>query len=102
VCVRTIAQGNGCLVGVPARVLGPNPPSATRDPNAPIPQGYRIQIPGLQIDLPIAEGDLTCDVDQLRLSTPDLRALRYVITDVRPRVPPVDVPWVPVDAGRNS
>jgi LPXTG-site transpeptidase (sortase) family protein len=119
-------------------VTGAAPP-ATRDPNAPIPQGYRIQIPRLQIDLPIAEGDLTRDVDlgktpegfafhlpgtsipglgsntylyahartgmfltlwsaqvgdQVFISTPDLRALRYVIAEVHPRVPPEDVSWV--------
>jgi len=37
---------------------------ATRDPRAPIPTGYRIQIPRLSIDLPIAEGDVARDIDQ--------------------------------------
>src|SRR5205823_11611615 len=39
-------------------------PTATRDPRAPIPQGYRIQIPRLGIDLPLAEGDIDRDIDQ--------------------------------------
>ena len=39
-------------------------PAATRDPRAPIPTGYRIQIPRLGIDLPIAEGDVARDIDQ--------------------------------------
>lgn len=39
-------------------------PSATRDPRAPIPLGYRIQIPRLGIDLPVAEGDIVRDIDQ--------------------------------------
>jgi LPXTG-site transpeptidase (sortase) family protein len=113
--------------------------SATRDPRTPIPLGYRIQIPRLGIDLPIAEGDLVRDIDQQKtpegfafhlpgssipglgdntyiyahartgmflslwnarrgdeilISTPDLRVLKYVITDVQPRVPPGDVSWV--------
>jgi LPXTG-site transpeptidase (sortase) family protein len=40
-------------------------PGATATPvqtNAPIPDGYRIQIPRLAIDLPIAEGDIERDV----------------------------------------
>ena len=119
-----------------ASVAGSPSPAATRDPLAPIPLGYRIQIPRLSIDLPIAEGDLARDVDQGRtpegfafhlpgssipgvggntylyaharvgmflalwdarpgdqvlVSTPDLRVLRYVIADIRPRVPPDDI-----------
>jgi sortase (surface protein transpeptidase) len=117
----------------------PVAPSASRDPRAPIPPGYRIQIPRLAIDLPLAEGDVARDVDQQHtpegfafhlpgtsipglggntylyahartgmflslwdakpgdtvfISTPDLRALKYVISDVHPRVPPDDVSWV--------
>jgi LPXTG-site transpeptidase (sortase) family protein len=114
-------------------------PSASGDPRTPIPSGYRVQIPRLGIDLPIAEGDLARDVDQQRtpesyafhlpgtsipglgsntylyaharagmflalwnakvgdvvwISTPDLRALKYVISEVHPRVAPDDVSWV--------
>jgi LPXTG-site transpeptidase (sortase) family protein len=113
--------------------------SATRDPRTPIPTGYRVQIPRLGIDLPIAEGDVARDIDEQKtpegfafhlpgtsipglgsntylyahartgmflslwnvrpgddvfISTPDLRALKYVITEVHPRVAPDDVSWV--------
>ena len=44
--------------------ISPTPPAATRDPRAPIPTGYRVQIPRLGIDLPIAEGDVARDIDQ--------------------------------------
>lgn len=112
---------------------------ATRDPRTPIPTGYRIQIPRLGIDLPIAEGDVTRDIDlqktpegfafhlpgtsipglggntylyahartgmfltlwkaqpgdQVFISTPDLRVLTYVITEIHPRVAPTDTSWV--------
>ena len=120
--------------------------SPTRDPRTPIPLGYRIQIPRVGIDLPIAEGDLARDIeqqktpegfafhlpgtsipqlgsntylyaharigmflslwnvqpgDQVFISTPDLRALRYVISEVHPRVPPDDVSWVQPTAGER-
>lgn len=110
-------------------------PVATRDPRAPIPLGYRLQIPRLSIDLPIAEGDIVRDIDQQRtpegyafhltgtaipgegsnsyfyaharvgmfltlwnaklgdeifISTPDLRLLKYVVSEVNPKVPPTD------------
>lgn len=113
--------------------------AATRDPRAPIPAGYRIQIPRLGIDLPLAEGDVTRDIDQQHtpegsafhlpgtatpgfgsntylyaharagmflslwsarpgdevfISTPDRRVLKYVISEVHPRVAPDDVSWV--------
>lgn len=121
------------------------PTSATVAPSdvvarvAPIPNGYRIRIARLGIDLAIAEGDVVRDIDQQKtpegyafhlpgtsipglggntylyaharagmflalwnvqqgdvvvVSTPDLRALRYVISEVHPRVPPDDVSWV--------
>lgn len=123
----------------PSSVTSSAGPTPTRDPRAPIPTGYRIQIPRLGIDLPLAEGDITRDIDQQHtpegfafhlpgtsipglgsntylyaharvgmflalwnvkpgddvvVSTPDLRALRYVIAEVHPRVPPDDVSWV--------
>ena len=110
--------------------------TASRDPRAPIALGYRVQIPRLGIDLPIAEGDVVRDIDQQKtpenyafhlpgtsipgggsntylyahartgmfltlwnarpgdevlISTPDLKVLRYVIVEVRPRVAPDDV-----------
>lgn len=111
----------------------------TRDPRTPIAPGYRIQIPRLGIDLPIAEGDIARDIDQQRtpesyafhlpgtgipgggsntylyaharqgmfltlwdarvgdeilLSTPDHRLLRYVVVEIHPKVSPDDVSWV--------
>ena len=111
-------------------------PSPT--PLPPIPDGYRIQIPRLAIDLALREGDIERDtVDQqtpehyafhlpgtaipgagansyiyaharvgmflslwnvrlgdvVWISTPDGRALRYVVSEIHPRVPPADVTW---------
>ena len=110
--------------------------TASPDPRAPIALGYRIQIPRLGIDLPIAEGDVVRDIqqqktpenfafhlpgtaipgqgsnaylyahartgmflslwksrvgDEVLISTPDLKVLRYVIVEIRPRVPFDDV-----------
>lgn len=118
---------------------------ATRDPRTPIPLGYRVQIPRLGIDLPIAEGDLIRDIDQQKtpegfafhlpgtsipglgsntylyahartgmflslwdakagdevfISTPDLRALKYVVTEVQ-YVAPNDVSWVQPTQGER-
>ena len=112
-------------------------PSATPAPTVrAIPDGYRIQIPRLRIDLPIAEGVIQRDIDEQKtpegyafhlpgtaipgergntylysharvgmflslwnakvgddvvVSTPDGRALTYVVSEVRPKVPPSDV-----------
>lgn len=105
----------------------------------PIPDGYRIQIPRLQIDLPIAEGDLVRDTvdqqtpenfafhfpgtafpgtfgnsyiyahartgmflslwnarvgDQVTVKTPDGAELKFVVTEVHPRVPPTETSWI--------
>lgn len=38
----------------------------TQAPARPIPDGYRIQIPRLSIDLPVQEGDLTRDIEEQR------------------------------------
>lgn len=154
-----VVVGLGLWLGlsgpVPARVAVPTPsavasrpataaPSgtpaagATGDPRAPIADGYRIQIPRLAIDLPIAEGDIVRDIDQQKtpesfafhltgtgvpgrgsnsyfyahartgmfltlwkaragdeifISTPDGKALKYVVTEVHPEVVPTDVSW---------
>ena len=111
-------------------------PSPT--PLPPIPNGYRIQIPRLAIDLQLREGDIERDtVDQqtpesyafhlpgtaipgagansyiyaharigmflslwnvrlgdvVWINTPDGRALKYVVSEIHPRVPPNDVTW---------
>lgn len=121
-------------------------PADTRDPRTPIPLGYRIQIPRLGIDLPIAEGDIARDIDQQKtpesfafhlpgtaipgegsntylyahartgmfltlwnakpgdevfISTPDLRVLKYVIVETHPRVAPDDVSWVQPTPGER-
>lgn len=55
--------------GVPATSPSSSPQAgSTTSPNAPrpIPDGYRIRIPRLRIDLPIAEGIIQRDVDQQR------------------------------------
>src|SRR6185503_1146241 len=119
-------------------------PAATRAPA--IPDGYRIKIPRLAIDLPIAEGDL--ERDAVRQETPENVALhlpgtaipgdgsntyiyaharrgmflslwsaregdevvvltssgselRYVVSEVHPRVDPTDISWVARTAGER-
>lgn len=133
-------------VATPSGFATSRPPAATRVETAspapgvrPIPDGYRIQIPRLKIDLPIREGDVTRDVDNERtpenaafhlpgtgipgegsnsyiyahartgmflslwearvgdeifISTPDGRALRYTVSEVYPRVPRTETKWV--------
>lgn len=123
-------------------------PTPTRDPRTPISLGYRIQIPRLGIDLPIAEGDIVRDIEQQKtpvnfafhlpgtaipgeasntylyahartgmflslwnarpgdevfISTPDLKLLKYVILETHPRVAYDDVSWVqPTSSERLS
>jgi len=105
----------------------------------PIPDGYRIELPRLGIDLPIAEGDIERDVvvqktpenyafhfpgtaipgtvgnsyiyaharrgmfltlwnarvgDQVSITTPAGVQLKFVVTEVHPRVPPADTSWL--------
>lgn len=123
----------GTVLGTaqPAEVAPPAPVASR-----PIPDGYRVRVPRLRIDLPIAEGEVQRDVDQQRtpegyafhlpgtaipgepgnaylyahartgmflslwdaragdeviVMTPEGRELAYVVTEVRPRVPPADV-----------
>lgn len=79
-----VAVGLGLWLGVSAGPAAVSPPPAapvpsataaqtprasapaTPDPRQPIPDGYRVQIPRLAIDLPIAEGDIARDIDQQR------------------------------------
>jgi LPXTG-site transpeptidase (sortase) family protein len=119
-------------------------PTATRTPA--IPDGYRIKIARLAIDLPIAEGDIERDAvrqetpenlalhlpgtaipgdgsntyiyahartgmflslwsaregDVVVIVTPSGRELRYVVSEVHPRVDPTDVSWVARTAGER-
>lgn len=112
------------------------PPSPT--PLPPIPDGYRVQIPRLGIDLGILEGDIVRDTVQLQtpenyafhlpgtaipgtgansyiyahartgmflslwdakigdivwVSTPDGRALKYLVSEIHPRIPRSEVAW---------
>jgi sortase (surface protein transpeptidase) len=123
-------------------------PTAAGSPNVsetpvptigPIPDGYRIQIARLGIDLPIAEGDLYRDTvqqqtpenfafhfpgtaipgvvgnsyiyaharrgmflslwnarvgDRVSVTTPAGVELKFVVTEVHPRVPPLDTSWL--------
>lgn len=128
-------------IPVASRPVTPTPATSatgTPDPRSPIPDGYRIQIPRLAIDLPIAEGDIVRDIDQQRtpenyafhltgtsvpgrgsnsyfyahartgmfltlwkarpgdlvfISTPDGKALKYIVSEVHPAVVPTDVSW---------
>ena len=119
-------------------------PTATATP--PIPDGYRIKIARLEIDLPIAEGDIERDAvrgetpenvalhlpgsaipgdgsntyiyaharrgmflslwsaregDEVMILTPSGRELRYVVSEVHPRVDPTDTSWVARTAGER-
>lgn len=158
VSVLALCLGLVLIIGVrPARQAAP-PPSAiaamttsppasatvgptvspTATPTPAIPPGYRVKIPRLAIDLPIAEGDLERDTvrletpdnfafhlpgtaipgdrgntyiyaharrgmfltlwnartgDEVVIITPDARELRYVVSELHPRVDPDDVSW---------
>jgi sortase (surface protein transpeptidase) len=112
----------------------------------PIPDGYRVLIPRLGIDLAIAEGDEQRDSqlqqtpenfafhfpgtglpgagsnsylyaharrgmflslwnarvgDEVLITTPDGRSLRYIVSEVHPRVPPTDVSWLEPTSGER-
>lgn len=118
----------------------PTAPTATPTvtPTPAIPPGYRVRMPRLAIDMPIAEGDLERDTvrlqtpndfafhlpgtaipgdggntyiyaharqgmflalwnarqgDEVVIVTPDARQLRYIVSEVHPRVAPTDVSW---------
>jgi sortase (surface protein transpeptidase) len=127
---------------VDSPTVAPTPAPTT----GPIPDGYRIQMPRLGIDLPIAEGDLYRDTvaqqtpenfafhfpgtalpglvgnsyiyaharrgmflslwnarvgDEVSITTPAGVALKFVVTEVHPRVPPADTSWLqPSDVER--
>lgn len=134
------------LAASPSANGAPNAASPTvAPPDAafpPLPDGYRIQIPRLGIDLPMQEGDVERDAveqrtpegyafhlpgtaipgagansyiyaharrgmfltlwnarvgDDVWISTPDGRALHYVVTEIQPRVAPDDVSWARPD-----
>ena len=113
--------------------------SATAAGVRPIPDGYRVRVPRLRIDLPIKEGDIARDIDdqqtpehaafhlpgtripgegsntylyahartgmflslwdakegdEVIIVTPTGAELRYVVSEVHPRIPPTETKWV--------
>jgi sortase (surface protein transpeptidase) len=112
----------------------------------PIPDGYRIRLPRLRIDLPIAEGDIERDVvvqktpenfafhfpgtaipgtvgnsyiyaharagmfielwkaqpgDEVTITTPAGSELKFVVTEVHPKVPAGDTSWLLPSTGER-
>jgi LPXTG-site transpeptidase (sortase) family protein len=131
----TPSQTGSAVVSVP-----------TATPTPAIPDGYRIKIARLAIDLPIVEGDLERDAvrqetpenvalhlpgtaipgdgsntylyaharsgmfltfwnagegDEVVIATPSGRELRYVMSEVHPRVDPTDISWVARTTGER-
>ena len=123
----------------PVASVAPSLSPTPTPPIGPIPEGYRIQMPRLGIDLPIAEGDLVRDTvdqqtpenfafhfpgtafpgtfgnsylyahartgmflslwnarvgDQVTIKTPDGALLKFVVTEIHPRVPPTETSWI--------
>ena len=122
----------------PAPALSAPSASASPTPMPAIPDGYRVTITRLGIDLPIREGDVERDSvqqktpegfafhlpgtgipesgvnvylyaharvgmflslwnarvgDEVRITTPAGHVLRYVVSEIHPRVPPSEVSW---------
>ncbi len=139
-----LLQGACSSPAAPPVAATPSETTSTPAPTAlpaasspmPIPDGYRVRVPRLGIDLPIAEGVIERDIDQqhtpegyafhlpgtsipgrggntylyaharigmflalwnaqvgddVLVATPDGATLRYVVSEVRPRVPPTDI-----------
>lgn len=144
IAAGVLLLASGACVARPGAMVTPPPATPTAEPTQaaatwsarPIPDGYRIRIPRLGIDLPILEGDIARDIDErstpdgyafhlpgtaipgdggnvflyaharagmflalwdarvgdeVLIHTPEGRTLRYVLTEVHPRVPPDDV-----------
>lgn len=117
----------------------PTASASTTPAVRPIPDGYRVQMPRLRIDLPIKEGDIGRDIDNQQtpehaafhlpgtripgegsntyiyahartgmflslwdaregddvfIVTPSGTQLRYVVSEVQPRIPPTETKWV--------
>jgi hypothetical protein len=142
--VAPIALPSPSASATPAPTASPGStivsPTPTPAPTiGPIPDGYRIELPRLGINLPIAEGDVERDVviqktpenfafhfpgtaipgtvgnsylyahartgmflslwnarigDQVSITTPAGVELKFVVTEVHPRVPPADTSWL--------
>ena len=136
--VAPLAVPSAYPSATPAPTLSAASPSAVPT-IGPIPEGYRIEMPRLGIDLPIAEGDVERDVvvqktpenfafhfpgtaipgtfgnsyiyaharqgmflslwnarigDQVSITTPAGIEIKFVVTEVHPRVPPADTSWL--------
>ena len=139
--VRPSATASATIAPTPvAASPTATPASPTPAPTSgPIPDGYRVQIARLGIDLPIKEGDIERDVvvqqtpedfafhfpgtaipgtfgnsyiyaharrgmflslwnarvgDQVTITTPAGAELKFVVTEVHPRVPPNETRWL--------
>jgi LPXTG-site transpeptidase (sortase) family protein len=140
--VAPVALPSASATATPAASASADSSTASPTPaptTGPIPDGYRIEMPRLGIDLPIAEGDIERDVviqktpenfafhfpgtaipgtignsyiyaharqgmflslwnarigDQVSITTPAGVALKFVVTEVHPRVPPADTSWL--------
>jgi LPXTG-site transpeptidase (sortase) family protein len=139
--VAPLALPSASSVATPTPSASATAPTVSTTPAAvgPIPDGYRVRLPRLGIDLPIAEGDVERDVvvqqtpehfafhfpgtaipgsignsyiyaharqgmflalwnarvgDQVTITTPAGVELKFVVTEVHPRVPPADTSWL--------
>jgi len=140
--VAPLAIPSPSLSATPAATATGDSPTLSPTPVptlGPIPDGYRVLLPRLGIDLPIAEGDVERDVvvqrtpenfafhfpgtaipgtvgnsyiyahartgmfralwdarvgDQVSITTPAGVELKFVVTEVHPRVPPADTSWL--------
>ena len=143
-------SGSVAPVALPSAAAVATPPPSqsvgTAPTIVPIPDGYRVRMPRLGIDLPIAEGDVQRDVvvqqtpenfafhlpgtaipgapgnsylyaharrgmflslwnarvgDEVSITTPVGAELKFVVTEVHPRVPPEDTSWVQPSADQR-
>jgi LPXTG-site transpeptidase (sortase) family protein len=140
--VAPLAIPSPSLSATPAPAASDDSPTLSPTPVptlGPIPDGYRVVLPRLGIDLPIAEGDVERDVvvqrtpenfafhfpgtaipgtvgnsyiyahartgmflslwkarvgDQVSITTPAGVELKFVVTEVHPRVAPADTSWL--------
>jgi LPXTG-site transpeptidase (sortase) family protein len=140
--VAPVALPSASASAAPSPTASADSPTTSATPvptGGPIPDGYRIELPRLGIDLPIAEGDIERDVvvqktpenyafhfpgtaipgtvgnsyiyaharrgmfltlwnarvgDQVSITTPVGVQLKFVVTEVHPRVPPADTSWL--------
>lgn len=80
-----LVQGGSCAAPAPSPAAASPPVTPSFSPTAlaaapPIPDGYRVRVPRLAIDLPITEGVIERDIDQQR--TPEGYAFHLPGTSV--------------------